>query len=400
MNQPQREIGEHGVAEKAIRDSEALYSSLVENLPVHVLRKDLDGHFTFASRSFCDLMGMPLEEIIGKTDFDLYPEQLAKKYRDDDRRVIATGEVLETVEENKQGEETRHVEVMKSAVRDAIGEIVGVQVIFWDVTERFKAEEALEKERYLLHALMDNLPHNIYFKDRDGRFIRINKALSNCFGLQEASEALGKTDLDFFTEEHARQAMADEQEIMRTNRPMLDREEKETWLDGHTTWAATTKMPLYDNKGEIIGTFGVSRDITLQKQAEEALKTSEMKYRTLYDSSRDAIMMLTPEEGFSSGNPAAVELFGCKDEEEFTSFEPADLSPEYQPDGTPSSVKAQRMMAIAMERGSNFFEWTHRRVDGSEFFASVLLTRMELEGKTLLQATVRDITGQKRANWN
>jgi PAS domain S-box-containing protein len=397
MSQPQRESSEHGFVEKAIRDSEALYSSLVENLPVHVLRKDLDGRFTFASRSFCDLMGMSLAEIMGKTDFDLYPKELAKKYRDDDHRVVATGELLETIEENKQSGETRHVEVMKSAVRDASGEIVGVQVIFWDVTERFKAEKALEKERYLLHALMDSLPHNIYFKDRQGRFIRINKALSKCFGLQDASEALGKTDLDFFTEEHARQAMADEQEIMRTDRTMLDREEKETWLDGRTTWAATTKMPLYDNEGAIIGTFGVSRDITLQKRAEEAIKTSEMKYRTLYDSSRDAIMMLAPGERFSSGNPAAVELFGCKDEEEFTSCGPADLSPEYQPDGTPSSVKAQRMIAIAMERGSNFFEWTHRRVDGSEFFASVLLTRMQLEGKQLLQATVRNITGRKRA---
>jgi PAS domain S-box-containing protein len=256
---------------------------------------------------------------------------------------------------------------------------------------------ALEKERYLLHALMDNLPHNIYFKDREGRFIRINKALAECFGLLDASEALGKTDFDYFSDEHARQALADERFIMKTGQPMLDREEKETWLDGHTTWALTTKMPLYDDEGQLVGTFGVSRDITKQKRAEEALRTSEVKYRTVYNSSRDAIMMLTAEEGFFSGNPAAVELFACKDEDEFTSFTPADLSPEYQPDGVRSAVKAQQMMAIALEQGSHFFEWTHRRADGSEFFASVLLTRMELEGKTVLQATVRNITERKRA---
>ena len=128
-----------------------------------------------------------------------------------------------------------------------------------------------------------------------------------------------------------------------------------------------------------------------------ALEASEMKFRTLYDSSRDAIMILTPEEGFLSGNAATITLFGCKDEEEFTSCTPADLSPEYQPDGTLSTVKAQEVMAIAMERGSHFFEWTHRRMDDGLFFATVLLTQMEVEGKKYLQATVRDITEQKRA---
>ena len=128
-----------------------------------------------------------------------------------------------------------------------------------------------------------------------------------------------------------------------------------------------------------------------------ALETSETKYRTLYDSSRDAIMILTPEEGFLGGNRAAIKLFGCKDEAEFTSCTPADLSPEYQPDGTLSGVKAQQMMAIAMKQGSHFFEWTHKRIDESQFYATVLLTQMELEGKETLQATVRDVTGQKHA---
>ena len=130
-----------------INDSQALYSSLVENLPVHVLRKDLDGRFTFANQSFCDLLGKPLEEITGKTDFDFFPEELAQKYQQDDQRVIETGELFEAVEENRRNGETRYVQVMKSPIRDAGGNVVGVQVIFWDVTERRKAEAALEQER-------------------------------------------------------------------------------------------------------------------------------------------------------------------------------------------------------------------------------------------------------------
>ena len=258
-----------------LRDSEALYSSLVDNLPVYVLRKDLEGRFVFASRSFCELVSRPVEEVLGKTDFDLYPPDLAFKYRQDDQTVLKTGRLLETVEENHCDGESRYMEVMKSAVRDAVGKIVGVQVVFWDVTRRKAAEAAIERERYLLHALIDNLPHSIYFKDAESRFVRINKALATFFGLADASQAIGKSDWDYFTEEHARQAMADEQEILRTGRPMVDKEEKETWPDGHTTWAVTTKMPLLDEESRVVGTFGISRDITEQKQTAEALRMAK-----------------------------------------------------------------------------------------------------------------------------
>ena len=133
------------------------------------------------------------------------------------------------------------------------------------------------------------------------------------------------------------------------------------------------------------------------QQRTRALQGSEMKFRTLFDSSRDAIVVLTPEDGFLDGNPAAIRLFGCENKDEFTSCSPADLSPERQPDGNLSTVKAQLMMAITMEQGSHFFEWTHQRRDESRFDATVLLTRMELNGRQYLQATVRDVTEQKRA---
>jgi rsbT co-antagonist protein RsbR len=129
----------------------------------------------------------------------------------------------------------------------------------------------LKRSDDLLHALMETLPDAIYFKDAESRFIRINKKQADRFGLEPA-QAVGKSDFDFFTEEHARPAFEAEQEIIRTGQPLLNLEEKETWPDRPPTWVSTTKMPLRDAAGNIAGTFGVSRDITDRKQAEEALE--------------------------------------------------------------------------------------------------------------------------------
>jgi PAS domain S-box-containing protein len=129
---------------------------------------------------------------------------------------------------------------------------------------------------------------------------------------------------------------------------------------------------------------------------EQALRDSESKHRLLFETSRDAIMTLAPPSWkFTSGNPATVAMFGTRDETDFTSRAPWEYSPERQPDGRPSADKAKEMIETAMRDGSHFFEWTHKRLNGEDFPATVLLSRFELGGQTLLQATVRDITREQ-----
>jgi sigma-B regulation protein RsbU (phosphoserine phosphatase) len=133
-------------AEQALRDSEALYHSLVESLPVCLVRKDREGRFAFANQPFCAELKRPLAEVLGKTDEDFYPSELACKYRADDRRVLETGEVFEDIEEYPSPEGGKnYVRVIKAPVRDSRQDVIGVQGIFWDVTDRKRAEEDLAR---------------------------------------------------------------------------------------------------------------------------------------------------------------------------------------------------------------------------------------------------------------
>jgi len=141
-----------------------------------------------------------------------------------------------------------------------------------EITERTRNDEKLRSEQALLLALMENLPDRIYFKDTASRFLRVNPALAKKHGLSTPAEAIGKADADFFSVEHAQAALVDEQVIMRTGQPILGFEERETWPDGSECWLLTSKLPLRDPAGNIIGTCGISRDITARKRAEEELQ--------------------------------------------------------------------------------------------------------------------------------
>jgi PAS domain S-box-containing protein len=168
--------------------------------------------------------------------------------------------------------------------------------------------------------------------------------------------------------------------------------------DGHWVWVWSRGRTLRDADGTLTDkTVGTHIDVTAGVCAEDALRESEGRYRSLYVDSRDAILLVSPERGFIAANPAAIQLFAFRNEQDFILCSPASLSPAYQPDGVLSTTKSQEMMHLALEKGSNFFEWTHCKSDGTEFPATVLLSRLESGGTQLLQATVRDITGQKRA---
>ncbi|MCA9141028.1 MAG: PAS domain-containing protein, partial [Planctomycetales bacterium] len=253
--------------------SRAAYESLVNTLPLSLLIKDTEGRRLFANETYLRTRGCTLDQVLGKRDEELFPPEIASAYTRDDQKVIRTGESLHNVERavDKDGK-PRWIERIKSPVLNADGRVIGVQLIFWDVTDRYLAESELKQERHLLTTLLDNIPDCIYFKDPASRFVRISEAMAQKFGLANAQEAVGKTDADIFTDLHAEAAREDELRIMRTRQPVVNLVERETWPDREDSWCMSTKMPLTGDEGEVIGTFGISRDITDLKKYEDELR--------------------------------------------------------------------------------------------------------------------------------
>jgi PAS domain S-box-containing protein len=257
-----------------------------------------------------------------------------------------------------------------------------------EILERKWAELALRESEEKYRQLFEVEADAMALADAEtGRFIDANAAVLKLYGYSR-QEFLSLKISDITAEPvKTFQALAQRQTFI----PLRWQRKK----DGSVFPVEITRN-FFHLHGREVG-VAVVHDLTARRQAEEALRRSETKFRTLYYSTSDAVLMMD-EKGFLDCNPVALGIFGCASREEFRSKHPADLSPPVQPDGTDSLTLANRQIAIALEKGSNHFEWMHKRADtGAVFAADVLLSAMELDGKRFLQATVRDITERKRA---
>ena len=184
-----------------------------------------------------------------------------------------------------------------------------------NVVKELQSAPSRQDPDHLLWTLMEQTPDQIYFKDLQSRFILASRAVAESFHRGDPADLRGKTDFDFFSEEHARRAYEDEQEIIHTGVPKVDMEEAETWPDGTTTWVSTTKAPFRGADGTVLGTFGISRNITARKQTETALRISEEKLWMLFDHAVDGILMGSLEGLIIDANANACAMTGWSKEE-------------------------------------------------------------------------------------
>ena len=249
-----------------------------------------------------------------------------------------------------------------------------------------------------LTALIEAIPDPVFLKDGEGRWLVVNEPARQMFQLHDLSWQ-GKTEMELADLQPAYRAahegcLASDERAWQAGQLLVG---EETFVDaeGRDMVLETRKVPIFNDKGQRKGLMVIGRDITARKQTDDALKVSEMKLRTLYESTSDAIMLLN-DKRFLDCNKATLTLFGCTSKKEFCAKHPADLSPPVQPCDGDSRTLANQHIAHAIKNGSDHFVWMHKRVDTDQpFHADVLLNVMNLDGETVLQAVVRDITRHK-----
>ena len=274
---------------------------------------------------------------------------------------------------------------------DAEHELITVNPQLYDLNRNLDQTVAnrtaeLSHERFLLQTMLEHLPDAIYFKDVAGKFTRVSRALSDHFGC-EPEDVIGKSDEDLFPTGYAARTRADEEELMQTGLPLIGKEENPHWTQDVATWVSTTKLPLPDEEGRIVGTFGISHDITVQKEAEAV-------FRSVIDAAPNPLLLVSSNGTIQLVNTATLELFG------------------YGPDGLiGESIEVlvpDRIRSRHEELRNEFFRNPQKRAlgadrqlrgkhrDGHEIPVEIVLNPVRLKGKTTVLASVLDITARKR----
>ncbi|HTY86697.1 MAG TPA: PAS domain-containing protein, partial [Candidatus Acidoferrum sp.] len=319
-----------------------LLRMVIDNLPDYIYAKDKQGRFVLNNLAHAqDLGAKSPSEMKGKSDFDYFPPDLAAQFYADEKKIIETGQPVINQEQyrckpgDKSGKKSWSVST-KVLWHDADGKVLGTVGITRDTTEQKRIEAKLAYEQQLFQQLLEASPDYIYFKDRESRFVRFSRSKADgtlqvlvrtwraehpaaapgeepkhLAGLAPFAEWLvGKTDFDTYPAEHARAAYEDEQQVIRTGQPVSGKLEKATLPDGKHIWWLSTKMPWRDREGNVIGTFGVSRDVTQLKQAEESLDQERILLRTVIDNLPDYIYAKDKQGRFVLNNVAHAKSFG------------------------------------------------------------------------------------------
>lgn len=382
---------EQKLAEEELRQNEQRLRGILAGAPLFVWTTDAEGVYTFAEGRALEPLGTRCEEVIGHSVLELFG--------DNEMIAASVSRVLNGETEQLVLEHRGHAFIVYSTpVWDANGKLTGTVGVATDITEQARAERELEDSRRLLQLILDRIPRSIFWKDCNLVYLGCNRQFALDASLRSPEEIVGKTDHDLAWKDQAERCRADDRRVLEGGESILDYEESRTRETGERYWLSTSKVPLRGDDGKIFAVLGMQEDITRRKLEETALCESEERYRILFESSRDAILTLAaPDWRFTAGNPACLELFGVDSMETLLAHGPMDLSPEFQPDGRSSAEKALEMIETALQKGKHLFDWTHRRLRGESFPATVLLTRVEWQGRTFLQATVRNVSEQKRA---
>ena len=386
-------ISERKKSEERLADLLLFNERVLNTAPVGILTYKITGECIFANETAAQIIGTTIDGLTAQNFHTLESWKKSGLYQLAEQAIHSQEPVMMDIHHTTTFGNDKWLTA--SAVTFKSKTETQLLLTFSDSTERKRVEEALAKEQYLLQSLLDAAPDYIYFKDRESRFIRTSRAHATAFGLDDPALVVGKTDFDFFSEEHANQAYADEQEIIQTGQ-LISKEEKETWSDRSDSWVLTTKLPLYDQEGKIMGTFGISKDISERKQAEEALRESEQRFHQLFATSPDAILLIDPHHQAVSWpivdcNAAACQMNGySRDDLIGQSVDILNITK-----GT--SEERDLYFDRLRREGVIHIETLHRHKNGQLFPVEVSTSLFAFEGRELVLGIDRNITDRKQA---
>jgi len=379
-------------AEEALRESEEKYRTILEGIEEGYFEVDLAGNMTFFNDSLCKITGFLPGELMGMNNREYTTPQTAKMMYQVFNKIYRTGKperIMDYEIITKNGS-TRVLEMSASLMRDSTGQPVGFRGVVRDITERKQAEEELRESEERYRALFDRTLSCVYLHDFEGRFIDANDAALNLLG-RTRKEIPSLDFYSFVGEDQLPTASRNLEEILRTGLQKTPTEFKLKKKDGSYVWVVTEASLIY-REGNPYAVQGIARDITEQKRAEEALRKSEERYRSLFEQSRDAIYITSREGNFGYINQSFLDLFG------YTREKITDLKVQEtyaNPDDRPRFQKE-----IEQKGSVRDYELKLRKKDGTEMECLLTATvRLANNGSILgYQGIIRDITEHKRAD--
>ena len=280
-----RDISERKKAEESLAKKQDELQTIIDSSQGLIFYKDCENRFIRVNKAFAEIMGLPKEQLEGRSLFEVYPKEEAEAFWSDDKQVIASGKAKVGIEEkmnSKQGQ--RWVQTDKIPYRDAKGNIIGVIGFSLDITERKKAVENLERERFEFRSILDFAPVMIAYKSKDDHFVQVNSAFADFVGLPK-EKIIGKTTFDLVKEKDvAQQGRDSDLQVMKTGVSVLNQMIKWSGLFSQKQiWALYSKMPFHDSDGNVVGTVSYVLDVDETKKAEEALNklNEELEERVL-----------------------------------------------------------------------------------------------------------------------
>jgi PAS domain S-box-containing protein len=389
-----RDITERKRAEEALRQSEEKYRTILENIQEAYFEDDLSGNLTFFNDVLCRHLGYSRQELIGMNYRQRVDEKDARKLRQFYSELYRTGEPIKALEaEFVRKDGTKHIgEFSASLIRNSEGIPIGFRAISRDITERKQMEEVLREREERYRTLLETMEEGYYEVDLKGRFTFFNDALREMHGLSK-EEMLGMSNRKYMDEETANKVYRIFNQVYKTGQPCKIFEWEIIRKDGRK---AVMESPVYlikNAKGEPVGFRGITRDITERKRAEEALRQSEEKYRTILESIKDGYYEVDLAGNFTFFNDSLCRIFGYPKEELMGMN-----NRQYADKEVAREVfQAFNRVYTTGEPGREF-DWEIVRKDGTKRYieASVSL-RKDASGKPVgFRGIARDITDRKR----